>query len=103
MPTVICRTCGESHQMGFCSPGEYPFCGPECEARLNRVVDGLMTRMPIEMLGVGSGDRVYEEAGKEVIRMRAREFTEWRDGVTQEWIQKRPRRVEPVAKRYFSY
>jgi hypothetical protein len=35
--------------------------------------------------------------------LRVREYSQWRDNAEREYLQARPRQVEPVAKRYFSF
>jgi hypothetical protein len=101
--TVRCRACGALHEMGHCSPIEFAFCGPACEKRFNKVVDMLSTGAPLDMVGAKPGDRVYEQAMKEISARRVRDFTQQRDWLERQYLETRPRRLEPVAKRYFSF
>jgi hypothetical protein len=89
--------------MGHCSPQEYAFCGPECEKQFNRVVDGLATGVPLDLIGAKPGSRLWLEAEKEIAARRVREYSQWRDNAEREYLESRPRRVEPVTKRYFSF
>jgi hypothetical protein len=77
--TVHCKTCGKTHQMGYCSPSEYAFWGPECEREFRRVVDLMATGAPVAMIGVRPGSRLWLEAEKEIMARRARDYTQARD------------------------
>jgi hypothetical protein len=91
------------HQMGHCSPLEYPFCDPECAAEFQRAVEILATGADLELLGIEPDSRLAVEARKEVIALRVREYSQWRDEAEREYERSRPRRLEPVARRYFPF
>jgi hypothetical protein len=55
------------------------------------------------MIGAKPCDRVYEQAMKEISARRVRDFTQQRDWLERQYLETRPRWVEPVAKRYFSF
>jgi hypothetical protein len=101
--TVKCRTCGAAHEMGYCSPLEYAFCGPSCETLFNRVVDMLLTGAPADMIGAKPGSRLWIEAQREISWREARASWQARDELVREYLETRPRRREPVARRYFSF
>jgi hypothetical protein len=102
MVTVRCRTCGAMHQMGHCSPCEYPFCGPSCESEFERVVDLLANTAPLDVIGVEEGSRLWREATKEVERRQARALWQGRAQLEIEYYASMPRGLPNVAKRYFS-
>ena len=103
MVTVRCKTCGAMHQMGHCSPAEYPFCGPPCEAEFERVVDLLATGGDPAAFGVDPKSLVYREAMQEVSRREARARWQGRAQLEIEYYASLPRRLPSVAKRYFSF
>jgi hypothetical protein len=101
--TVRCRTCGALHEAGHCSPLEYPFCGPDCEKQFNRVVEAIETLMPLDMVGAKPGSKLWIEAQREISWREARASWQARDELVREYLETRPRRREPVARRYFSF
>jgi hypothetical protein len=103
MVTVRCKTCGAMHQMGHCSPAEYPFCGPDCEAAFERVVELLANNAPLDVVGVEEGSRLWREAMQEVSLREARERWQGRAQLEIDYYASRPRGLPNVAKRYFSF
>jgi cytidylate kinase len=78
--------------MGHCSPSEFPFCDNDCEAEFRRVVDGIESRMPLEMLRVKPGSRLWVEAEKEIMARRVRDYTQRRDYAELEYERERRQR-----------
>jgi hypothetical protein len=101
--SVKCLACGKPHEMGHCSPSEYAFCDSACEKLFNRVVDGLESRVPPDWLGASPGDRVYQEAQREISRREARGLWQARARLEIDYYETLPRRRASVAKRYFSF
>jgi hypothetical protein len=62
-----------------------------------------MNGFPKELVGAQPGSRLWREAVKEIAARQVREYSQWRDNAEREYLETRPRRVEPVAKRYFSF
>jgi hypothetical protein len=102
IPTVTCRTCGKTHQMGHCSPAEYPYCDDKCRLKFERVVEGIATGVPLDLLGAKPGSRLWLEAEKEISRIEARGLWQARAGLEIDYYETLPRRRASVAKRYFS-
>jgi hypothetical protein len=100
--SVKCRACGALHEMGHCSPAEWPYCSSKCEATFNKVVDGLATGVPLDLVGARPGSRLWLEAEKELARRAVRSFSADREFAERQYLETRPRRADPVWKRYFS-
>ena len=102
--TVKCRCCGALHDAGHhVAPALYPFCGPECERQFERTVERLVDGVPLEIVGCKPGSRLHSEALKEISQREARALWQQRDELVREYLETRPRRREPVVKRYFSF
>jgi hypothetical protein len=100
--TVKCRTCGATHEMGYCSPVEFAFCDSKCEKHFNHVVDMLSTGAPLDMIGAKPGSQLWAEAEKEIARREARFCWQARESLVQDYLETLPRQRASVAKRYFS-
>jgi hypothetical protein len=102
--TVRCRSCGAEHDAGHhIAPGAYPYCDQSCEREFNRVVEAIETRMPLDMVGAKPGSKLWIEAQREISWREARASWQARDELVREYLETRPRRREPVARRYFSF
>ena len=101
--TVRCKTCGAMHQMGYCSPADFPFCDTECEASFQRVVELLATGGDPAAFGVDPNSLVYREATKEVERRQARALWQGRAQLEIDYYASLPRGLPNVARRYFSF
>jgi hypothetical protein len=101
--TVHCRTCGKPHEMGYCSPLKYAYCDDTCRLKFERVVTRLMDGVPEELVGAEPGTRLWSEAHKEISRREARGRWQQRDELVRQYLATRPRRREPVARRYFPF
>jgi hypothetical protein len=88
--------------MGYCSPAEFAFCDDACRRRFDSVVERLENGVPADLVGARPGDRVYDEALKEIGRRRVRQYTEDRQYAEDQYLRNRPRNLPSVAKRYFS-
>jgi hypothetical protein len=87
--------------MGHCSPAEFAFCDDACRRRFDSVVERLESGVPADLVGARPGDRVYAEALKEISRRRVRAYSEDRQYAEDSYLRNRPRRSDPVWKRYF--
>jgi hypothetical protein len=99
--SVKCLTCGALHTMGHCSPQEFPYCDSNCEKLFLRVVERMIEGVPEELVGARPGSRLWLEAEREIGRRRVRAFSEDRQYAEDSYLRNRPRRSDPVWKRYF--
>ena len=103
MVMVKCRTCGSEYELLFGSPIDDPWCSDSCEDEFSRVVGHIAAGGDASALELEPDSRLWREAVKEVAAMRRREMVQRREAAEMNYRQSRPKRREPVARRYFSF